>query len=284
MRGVSLITSRRTEASYDGIARVRLYLSGGFRAFRDDDEIPSGLWDRRTSARTVIKILAMAPDHRMHREQMLETIWPDLDRSDSLNRLGKALHAARRILEPALPAWAGSSYLTLDGELLSLHPVNVWVDVDEFEFLARSALGAGTLLTSEAARAAYSGELLPEDRYADWAAMRRESVRALYLEVLHGLAAIHEGAGEFRQAIGYMREALSIDNTPEETHCSLIRLYALDGKPDRALRQFQRLKEILQRDLGVAPNRETQALCTSIREGTFPPSPVTPGTVVSGAK
>lgn len=272
MHDVSRDTSRRSEASHDGVALVRLQLSGGFQAFRGDEEIPSELWDHRTSARTVIKILAMTPGHRMHREQMLEIVWPDVEATDSLNRFGKALHAARRILEPDRPARAVCSYLTLDGELLSLNPVNVRVDADEFESLARSALGTGAPREFGAAIEAYPRELLPEDYYSDWATVRRDNVKTLYLDVLNALAVICEQAGEYRQAIGHVREALSIDNTPEETHCFLMRLYALDGKPDRALRQFECLKAMLQRELNVAPNRETQALCNSIRAGTFPPA------------
>jgi DNA-binding SARP family transcriptional activator len=272
---VSLVTSRQSKASYDGIALVRLYLAGGFRAFRDTEEIPSALWDHRKSARSVVKILAMAPGHRMHREQMIELLWPDLDYCQGLNQLAKALHAARRVLEPGLTARARSSYLRLDGELLSLHPTNVWVDIDDFEFLARAALAAGTSRALGAAREAYCGELLPEDCYADWAMPRQDSARRLYLDVLNELASVREQDGQYRQAIGHVREALSIDNTLEETHRFLIRLYALDGKRDRALRQFGYLKEMLQRELSIAPTSETLALYTSIREGTFPPPRIT---------
>lgn len=276
MHDVSLVTSRWSKASFDGTALVRLYLSGGFRASRDVQEIPPALWNRRKSARIVIKILAMAPGHRMHRERVIELLWPEVEYCQGLNQLGKALHAARRVLEPGLTARAKSSYLRLDGEVLSLHPTNVWVDVDDFEFRARAALDAGTPRALSAAREAYYGELLPEDCYADWASARRDSFRTLYLDVLSELAAVREQAGQYRQAIGDMREALSIDDTLEETHRSLMRLYALDGKRDRALRQYRYLTEILQRELGVAPSGETQALFTAIREGTFLPPPIVP--------
>jgi DNA-binding SARP family transcriptional activator len=277
VRGMSLVTSRRSEdgASDGGSALVRLYLSGGFHAFRGDEAIPSALWDRHRAARTVIKILAMAPGHRMHREQVLEFVWPDVGLSERLNRLGKALHATRRVLEPDLLPRAPSAYLKLEGELLSLHPVNVWIDADKFEFLAQSALESGSLLALDAVNKAYGGELLPEDCYADWAMPRQDSVRTLYLDVLNELAAAREQAGQYRQAIGHVQEALSIDNTLEETHRFLIRLYALDGKRDRALRQFGYLKEMLQRELSIAPTSETLALCTAIREGTFPPPRIT---------
>lgn len=278
MCGQSLVTSRRSEdgASDDGAALVRLHLSGGFRAFRGNEAIPPELWDHRRAARTVVKILAMAPGHRMHREQILEFLWPGAEASRSVNRLGKALHAARRVLEPHRPARVNSSYLALDGELLSLHPLNVWIDADHFERLARTALDARTPLPLEAAIEAYSGELLPEDCYADWAMARCETVRTLYLDVLTALAAVREQAGQYRHAIDHLREALSIDTAPEVWHRSLMRLYALDGERDRALRQFRYLSVMLQRELGVAPNSETQALFTSIQEGTFPPPRVTP--------
>ena len=44
----------------------------------------------------MVKLLALAPGHRLHREQLMESLWPDLDPDAAGANLRKALHFARR--------------------------------------------------------------------------------------------------------------------------------------------------------------------------------------------
>ena len=57
-------------------------------------------WHLR-KAGSLLKVLALSPGHRLHREQAMELLWPDLDPEAALNNLHYALHVARRTLEPA---------------------------------------------------------------------------------------------------------------------------------------------------------------------------------------
>lgn len=47
----------------------------------------------------------------------------------------------------------------------------------------------------------YTGDLLPRDRYEEWAEERRAGLRQKYLTLLSELAAIYEGRGDFDRAI-----------------------------------------------------------------------------------
>jgi len=46
-------------------------------------------------------VLALSPGHRLHREQAMALLWPDLAPKAALNNLHYALHVARRTLEPS---------------------------------------------------------------------------------------------------------------------------------------------------------------------------------------
>src|SRR5215207_6442455 len=99
---------------------VRIGLLGGFRLWIGPRLIEEDRW-RLRKARSLVKLLALAPGHSLHREQVMETLWPDLDPKGALSNLHYALHVARRTLEP--PALANSStfrYLHLRDEQLSL--------------------------------------------------------------------------------------------------------------------------------------------------------------------
>src|SRR5829696_3037142 len=123
------------------------------------------------------------------------------------NNLHKAVHMARRALEPALKSAADSHFIiTQNQQVLLRAPGKLWVDVDEFERRASRAAKAADVEAYEAALDLYAGDLLIEDLYEDWAAPRREQLRALRLDLLAGLARIHESRGSYQQGIGRLKE------------------------------------------------------------------------------
>ena len=55
------------------------------------------LW-RRDRAAALVKLLAVTPQHGMHREQVMELFWPDSDPEVAGAALRKAVHFARKAL------------------------------------------------------------------------------------------------------------------------------------------------------------------------------------------
>ena len=240
-------------------APLHVGLLGGFRVTRAEVPLPDSAWQRR-SAKTLTKLLATRASHTLHRDQVLEILWPDVDVESALNSFGKALHAARRAFEPELLPRESSAYLRLSDEMLTLDTEHILIDADHFQRLAEGALQLGSVSGYETALAAYAGELLPEDRYEDWSGERRHFLAELHTRVLLGLAEALENRGAYTQAADHLRVALQQDPTREEVHRRLMRLYAETGTRDQAMRQFQICQEALLRELNVVPERETEAL------------------------
>src|SRR5829696_3881695 len=253
---------------------VRVWLLGGFRVTVGPRSIGEEEW-RLKKAASLLKLLALAPGHRLHREQAMELLWPDLDPEAALNNLHHALHVARRTLEPAAPAGSTASrYLHLRDERLTLYPEGpLWVDVEAFEEAAATARHA--LLEPAAYRAAmdvYGGELLPEDRYELWVEERGEELRGAYLSLLMELAGLYEKRKEFGEAIEALQRVVAEGPSQEEAHTGLMRLYALSGRRREALRQYERLREAHFRDFGTEPEAPATRLQEEIWAGTFPPA------------
>lgn len=244
-------------------------LLGGFRAAREDEQRPVSCWQRR-SAKTLTKLLATYPRHALHREQVMEILWPDVDLTSALNSFGKTLYAARRAFEPDLLPRQGSSYLCLTDSMLALNDECVAVDADRFQRLAESALRREDVEAYESALGAYGGELLPEDRYEDWCAERRDFLADLHVRLLVGLAEAHEQRGEVGASIDRFREVLHHDATREDVHRRLMLLYAGTGSRDLAVRQFQFCQDTLRRELGLAPEGATVALHEEVLENRVP--------------
>src|SRR5215210_584117 len=113
---------------------VRIWLLGGFRVAIGARPVEKDAWRLRKSA-ALIKLLALAPGNRLHREQVMELLWPELGKKAASNSLRNTLHAARKVLDQA----AGSCYLASEEDSLVLCPGGqLWVDVDAFEEAALS--------------------------------------------------------------------------------------------------------------------------------------------------
>src|SRR5215475_12370675 len=122
----------------------------------------------------------LQPHHQMSREQLMDFLWPELGPEAAANNLHKVIHLARHALEPGLKAGADSRFiLTQDHQVMLRAPQQVRIDVDEFERQAAGANKRDEATSYEAALALYVGDLLIEDLYEDWAAGRRERLRAL---------------------------------------------------------------------------------------------------------
>ncbi|KPC61365.1 AfsR/SARP family transcriptional regulator [Streptomyces chattanoogensis] len=262
---------------------LRIRLLGGFRLARDGGAPLAERWSR-PSARTVVKLLALAPDRQLHREQIMAVCWPHAELPAALRSLRVALHAARHALEPELRPRAASSYLTADGVLLRLARDAVWIDTEHAAALARQALAGGRGPELTAALAALSGELLPEDRYASWAEPSRERLARLRDEVRGALARAEPAAGDagprpeadaarvrldwardldragrYEEAVGVLREALAA--------------YRRQGLCDAAALAAARLAEVLSRSRGAGAEEALAVL------GAHPPGPGAPDEV-----
>jgi predicted ATPase len=165
------------------VAGVAITLLGGFAASVDGEPVPEKAW-RLKKARELVKLLALAPDHRLHREQVMDVLWRDRGPAAAANNLHQAVHVARRALD--------AEAIELRDEVLFLAAD---VDVDRLELAAADARRTGTAAAYRAALAVYGGELLPENRYDDWAIDRRDELADLCAELTDELAALDSGDG-----------------------------------------------------------------------------------------
>jgi hypothetical protein len=167
------------EATGSKVEAVRVWLLGSFRiSVGPSLSIGRDEWHLKKAA-NLVKLLALARDHHLHREQASGLLWPELDERAAANNLHHALYVARRTLEPSSPAGAAaSSYLRLRYERVALCPDGpLWVDVDAFEEAAITARHAREVAAFRAALDLYTGELLSQDRYEGWVEQRRARAR-----------------------------------------------------------------------------------------------------------
>jgi DNA-binding SARP family transcriptional activator len=176
---------------------------------------------------------------------MMDLLWPGETPERSAPRLHKAAHFARR-------AVGRDDAIVLRDDVVWLFPgAHVTVDAVRFEQLARKAISESDPSGAREALDWYRGELLPGDLYEDWATDRREALHLRQLDVL--------------RVIGEWRELAELDPTNEHAHVELMHRHLAVGDGAAALRQYEHLERVLDRELGVSPGaaaREARAAAT----------------------
>src|SRR2546428_14107654 len=84
----------RTNGGHQSSYRIQLL--GEFAVSTRDRTVIDRSWPRR-KAQALIKLLALQKGSRLHREQVVDLLWPRLSPDDAANNLYKNLHYVRRV-------------------------------------------------------------------------------------------------------------------------------------------------------------------------------------------
>ena len=230
---------------------LHIWLLGGFHAALGGRAVARDAW-RRGSAMTVVKLLALTPGHRIHRDELMETLWPEAHADAASAGLRKALHYARHALS--------ADHIRVRDDIVALEADRIWTDVEAFE-AAVSAGDAGAALSF------YKGDLLPEDRFESWAEAPRERLRRRLADLLLDAAGDLQRRGERRAAMSTLERLLDVDPLSEEASAALIRLHAAAGHRHLALLAYRRIEDRLRDELGVPPDDELVRLRDDVVAG-----------------
>ena len=244
---------------------MEVRLLGTFSVTVSGTPVDPHAW-RLAKAQHIVKLLALAPRHRLHRDELIELLWPDREPRSAANNLYQALSAVRRAVGAA--GGDGHDFVRLEDEWVMLAPASeVWVDVEAFEALSRRS-EPGDL---RAGLALYRGDLLADDRYDEWCTARRDALARVRNDMLGRLARSCLETGDLTEARGLLAELLEVDPADEAAHQDLMRVHAFSGNRAAAQQQFAALEGALRDTLDVGPSTESRRLLDQIRAGQLAP-------------
>ena len=215
------------------------------------------------------------------REALATLFWPDYDPSRAYAYLRRTLWALKDAL--------GAGWIDADRESISIHSnAELWVDVADFALHLAACTRHGhptdrvcpdcLQLLSQSAEL-YRGDFLAGFSlrdcpvFDDWQFFQAESLRSQLAGVLDRLSACYGEKAEWEPAILTARRWLSLDPFQEAPHRRLMLLYTQAGQRNAALRQYEECARILQQELGVEPEAETQALHHKLKSGELAKKP-----------
>ncbi|HEX9854928.1 MAG TPA: tetratricopeptide repeat protein [Acidimicrobiia bacterium] len=216
---------------------------GGFGVVRGEGPVPNAEWQSK-KARDLLKLLVAGHGKPVHREVLIDRLWPDEDPGKASSRLSVALSTVRSVLDP-VKAHSQDHFLAADRETVGLVSERIAIDVDEFIATAERGLrawAAGDQLAGralmEAAESSYVGDFLEEDLYEDWAVATREQCRNLCLRIQGVLAETCAGEGDNETATRLYLRMLERDAYLEPAHLGLVRSMAALGRHGAARRAY----------------------------------------------
>lgn len=211
----------------------------------------------RKKSRALLYFVAGNEDP-IRREQLISIFWPDLPRPSGFQALRTSLYAVRKALGEAI---------VLRHDLVELSGAS-WVDVREFE----AALKVQDTDIDRLSQALdlYRGDFLqgftlPETQtFEDWMVVQREHYRRQAIRSLMTLSIEYERKAEYQAALAPLERALRLDPLQEDLAREAMRLYYLAGDRPGAIRLYDELRKLLDREMGVPPMAETRALYDAI--------------------
>ena len=211
-------------------------------------------------AAALLAFLAVERGRRHSREELIALLWPEAEEGRGRANLRQTLVRLRRVLP-------GDISSSLEAREQSLAFDDGALDCDWTGFQEAVELGEPAAL--EDAASLYAGPFLADltiesEVFSAWAENRRRLAEEQVQEALRRLLGHYVTAGRVDLAVASALRLLAFDPLQEPVHRKLIEIYLYQERYGAALAQYRRCREILHRELGVAPDEETEALHAQI--------------------
>ena len=232
--------------------------------------VPVRRWES-LRGQAVLKVLLIRGGRAVHREELMECLWPGAPYPRARNRLNVSIHGLRRSLDPH----AATEFVVFNNESYCLNAdIPLWFDVREFQERTRRGrrhqdAGHVEAAMSEFRRAValYTGDLFADDRYADWAESTRRRLRRHHHELLDALGDVALRTGDLRACLHWSEALLEVEPWHEDAHARLMRVHARRGQPQLAIRQFVECARVLRSEVEAMPGRPVIDLYEQIKRG-----------------
>lgn len=239
---------------------LRVFTFNQFALVVGGKGVAIGKWQRK-QAITLLKYLVAHVGSPIHRERLIDFLWPDASVKQGRERLKVTVCFLRRKLRAA---GAAADLLETVGSAYVLRADSIWVDSKAYERLItqgsehqRRREFDQAIHCFEQARFLYRGDYMSDEPFADWCAEERSRLLEVHLDLLARLSGLYADQGDNAKAAQACRAALVHEPCRESFHRELMEILVRLGRSDWAIAQFHRCKRLLADEIGVEPMPET---------------------------
>ena len=255
------------------MASYYLSLLGGFE-LKDTGDASITLTS--TKARAILAVLANNQNETVSRTQLANLLWGDRGEDQAQGSLRQTLSQLRKCLnsQSRTPLIFSAGGVCLDKQYCPS-------DLDQFVQLSKSDDTLDLAKAVELYRGPLlDGLLINAPGFENWLRDERSRLNDCALDAMASLGKLYEETGRIDQALDVAERMIRFDPLRENVYRKVMNLHLLSGQSSKAVQTFLKCKSILAEELGLAPDRKTQAIYEVVlaeREGrTLPSVPIEP--------
>jgi LuxR family maltose regulon positive regulatory protein len=229
-------------------------------------------WTTRR-ARDILCFIASRSHHRTPKDTIIDTFWRDTDLKAVEKNFHPTMSHVRKALNSNQPL--KQNFLVYrDGDYQLNPEFSYCIDTEEFDRLIADGESARRerdlercIACYEKAVALYRGEFM-QGSYEEWVDEQRSYYREQYLRLLEALAGVAEKKTDWARSMDLAQRILHVDPFREDIHCMVMRSQAALGNRVAVKEQYETLRGLLQKELGVDPAMQTQKTYHELVSGT----------------
>lgn len=258
-------TPERDSQPPTSLADLSISVLGHVEIFRDKSKpFAADAWITKRS-RDIFCYIATSRHRRAAKDVLIEIFWPGEDPLTVEKNFHPTISHIRKALNSRQPYKL--NFLVFRDGAYQLNPeLDYTIDTETFEqhivaaeAAKREKNAAAMRKSLTAAYELYRGEFMA-GCYENWAGERREFYAEQYLRVLAGLAKLALAEKRYTAALKFADALLNEDPFREDVHRLIMKVHAAQARPASVKKQFDEMKKLLARDLGIDPSPETRRL------------------------
>jgi predicted ATPase/DNA-binding SARP family transcriptional activator len=234
---------------------LEVRLLGQFEVLRDGRRltIPT------RNAQSLFAYLQLNAGKVHRRERLASMLWPDSSEENARSNLRHELWRLRKTIESE-----GETYFRIDDLTISFNRESEY-SLDVY-LLENPPLEGSTADDLTRSISVYQGELLP-GFYDEWILVERASLQALFEAKIARLLELLQAEGRWGEILDWAMRWIRVGEMPEPAYRALMVAYANTGNLSKAAATYERFRQGLQKDLGIKPSEQTQALYQRLKTG-----------------
>jgi ATP/maltotriose-dependent transcriptional regulator MalT/DNA-binding SARP family transcriptional activator len=253
------------ELATSPVTDLTINMLGPVEVVRDPTRpLASDAWPTRR-ARDILCFIVSRRHHRASKDTIIDTFWGETDFETVEKNFHPTVSHIRKALNSNQPL-KQNFLLYRDGDYQLNSEFSYRIDTEVFDRLVTEGENARRarqfdecVAAYESALTLYRGEFM-QGSYEPWVEEQRTYYREQYLRLLESLAGVAQAAADWPKVMQLAQLIIHDDQFREDIHCMVMRAYAALGNRGAVKDQFEGLKVILERELGVEPSAETRKL------------------------
>jgi len=247
------------------VADLAINLLGPVEIFREFARpLAPDAWTTRR-ARDILCFIASRRHRRASKDAIIDTFWGETDTDVVEKNFHPTVSHIRKALNSNQPL-KQNFIIYRDGDYQLNPELTYRIDIEEFDKLvnqgesARRARRTDECVNAyEQAIALYRGDFA-QGSYEPWVDEQRTYYKEQYLHLLHELANVAQKQDEWTRSLQLAQSILHEDPFREDIHCLIMKAHVSLGNRSAAREQFESLKRLLHKELGVEPGAETRKI------------------------